>query len=326
MPRGSYELLALPAAHIEKRRMSKVRINDLAREIEVKSRQVLDLLTKLGLGDPKMTHSSSIEDHEAEKVRAHFGGARGSAGSSRTPQGLQPKVDLSNISKPGDALKAILARKQEQEDAARRSHAPVKPAAVATAPAPAARPAAVAVPEPRPEANPAPRKIVPAPRQAPNIVIPSTPAIASRPPAAAVVAKAPIGAAVATAARPAVATAPPSTVVVRPPVVVAPKPGVQADRSSFAGKAPESAQAQTPARPAAAPQPAQAPKVAVVSPSVAPVAETPFTSVPAPVPAPEAKAAAPIVEAAPAAAAPAPGTAEPPRLLLQRPPSRPRLR
>src|ERR1700744_2596424 len=136
MPRGSYELLALPAAHIEKRRMSKVRINDLAREIEVKSRQVLDLLTKLGLGDPKMTHSSSIEDHEAEKVRAHFGGIRSGAGnSSRTPQGLQPKVDLSNISKPGDALKAILARKQEQEEAARRSHAPVKPAVVAKAPA-----------------------------------------------------------------------------------------------------------------------------------------------------------------------------------------------
>ena len=50
--------------------MSKVRINDLAREMEVKSRQILDVLGELGLGEGK-THSSSIEDYEADKVRAH---------------------------------------------------------------------------------------------------------------------------------------------------------------------------------------------------------------------------------------------------------------
>jgi len=33
-------------AQFEKRRMSKVRINDLAREMEVKSRQVLDILAE----------------------------------------------------------------------------------------------------------------------------------------------------------------------------------------------------------------------------------------------------------------------------------------
>ncbi len=41
--------------------MSKVRINDLAREMEVKSRQILDVLAELGLGEGK-THSSSLED------------------------------------------------------------------------------------------------------------------------------------------------------------------------------------------------------------------------------------------------------------------------
>jgi translation initiation factor IF-2 len=51
--------------------MSKVRINDLAREMEVKSRQVLDILAELGLATGK-THSSSLEDYEADKVRAHF--------------------------------------------------------------------------------------------------------------------------------------------------------------------------------------------------------------------------------------------------------------
>ena len=51
--------------------MSKVRINDLAREMEVKSRQILDVLAELGLAEGK-THSSSLEADEADKVRAQF--------------------------------------------------------------------------------------------------------------------------------------------------------------------------------------------------------------------------------------------------------------
>ena len=75
--------------------MSKVRINDLAREMEVKSRQVLDILAELGLASGK-THSSSLEDYEADKVRAHFERGTRSAGQasargSRAPQGLRPK-------------------------------------------------------------------------------------------------------------------------------------------------------------------------------------------------------------------------------------------
>ena len=96
--------------------MSKVRINDLAREMEVKSRQILDVLAELGLAAGK-THSSSLEDYEADKVRGQFERAGRSAGSSsssasRAPQGIQPKIDLSHVSKPGDVLKAILAKQQ----------------------------------------------------------------------------------------------------------------------------------------------------------------------------------------------------------------------
>src|SRR5208337_2812391 len=103
--------------------MSKVRINDLAREMEVKSRQILDILAELNLGAGK-THSSSLESDEAEKVRAHFERGKGSAshagaGSSRAPQPIAPKIDLSHISKPGDVLKAILAKKMEDEEEAR---------------------------------------------------------------------------------------------------------------------------------------------------------------------------------------------------------------
>ncbi|MGB8773451.1 MAG: translation initiation factor IF-2 N-terminal domain-containing protein, partial [Terriglobales bacterium] len=48
-----------------RRRMSKIRINDLARELEVKSKEILDALTTVGITEKK-THSSSLEDHEAE--------------------------------------------------------------------------------------------------------------------------------------------------------------------------------------------------------------------------------------------------------------------
>src|SRR6185503_5715280 len=160
--------------------MSKVRINDLARELEVKSRQILDVLAELGLGEGK-THSSSIEEHEADKVRAQFQhGSRPaghSAGSSRASQTITPKIDLSHVSKPGDVMKAILAKKQEQEAEARKSHVPPSKAAppvVAKAPAkPAAPPPAAAAAPPAAPARPEPRRIVPQPRPAPAIVPPS---------------------------------------------------------------------------------------------------------------------------------------------------------
>ena len=43
------ELRAVWRHRIEKRRMSKVRINDLAKELEVKSRAILDILPELGV-------------------------------------------------------------------------------------------------------------------------------------------------------------------------------------------------------------------------------------------------------------------------------------
>ncbi len=60
--------------------MSKVRINDLARELEVKSKAILDTLPLVGVTEKK-THSSSLEEHEAEKVRVYL---RSSAEGSST--------------------------------------------------------------------------------------------------------------------------------------------------------------------------------------------------------------------------------------------------
>src|SRR5271169_2163325 len=90
----------------------KVRINDLARELEVKSKVILDLLLKVGVTEKK-THSSSIEVEEAELVKKYYAehGEPGAGGSSRSSRAqaeeFKPKIDLSHISKPGDVLKAI---------------------------------------------------------------------------------------------------------------------------------------------------------------------------------------------------------------------------
>src|SRR5215468_6272161 len=100
--------------------MSKVRINDLARELEVKSKAILDVLPEVGVTEKK-THSSSLEEHEAEKVRRHFRGSssdgqnasKTARSMSSATEELKTKIDLSHISKPGDVLKAIIGKQQQ---------------------------------------------------------------------------------------------------------------------------------------------------------------------------------------------------------------------
>src|SRR5580704_18886562 len=109
--------------------MSKVRINDLARELEVKSKAILDVLDNVGVTEKK-THSSSLELDEAERVRAHF--QRGRSGGSNAGRGdntsAKPKIDWSRVSKPGDVLKAIQQRKEEAAAPPPRPAPPVQAA------------------------------------------------------------------------------------------------------------------------------------------------------------------------------------------------------
>ncbi len=201
--------------------MSKVRINDLARELEVKSKVILDILPEVGVTEKK-THSSSVEEDEAVRVRAAL--TRGNKPSSGAPSRAagsdqKPKIDLSNISKPGDVLRAIQQQKEER-DGRQGGHAAAPPtqrpsvAASISAAASAPKPAAPVTTMPAPKAGggavsagpaasvaapapPAPRRIVPQPRQAPQIVTaapPSTPAIASRAPSGPVIVRPPAGA------------------------------------------------------------------------------------------------------------------------------------
>ena len=167
--------------------MSKIRINDLARELEVKSKTILDVLPEIGVTEKK-THSSSLEEHEAEKLRAHLrGGSEASvtnkpARPSRDGDEIKTKIDLSHISKPGDVLKAIISKQQPAPTAPARPApppapveikpaAPVSPAAKAPAPpASAAAPSKLVVPA----TGPRPTFTVPAPPSAPQVPSAST--------------------------------------------------------------------------------------------------------------------------------------------------------
>jgi translation initiation factor IF-2 len=169
----------------------KIRINDLARELEVKSKAILDVLPKVGVTEKK-THSSSIEEDEAERVKKYFAEHEPSTSrGSRAPvvaDEFKPKIDLSHISKPGDVLKAITQR-------AAQPAAPVRPAASSSQAAPGINRPIVAPPSavpPKPAAPAAPPAAVasthpiapPEPKPAPRFI---TPQSVARPPSAVII-------------------------------------------------------------------------------------------------------------------------------------------
>src|SRR5580698_423701 len=59
--------------------MSKIRINELARELEVKPSIIIELLPELGVHDKK-THSSSLDDDLVFKIRFQITGDGGELG------------------------------------------------------------------------------------------------------------------------------------------------------------------------------------------------------------------------------------------------------
>ncbi|HET9407996.1 MAG TPA: translation initiation factor IF-2 [Candidatus Sulfotelmatobacter sp.] len=262
--------------------MSKVRINDLARELEVKSKAILDVLPLVGVTEKK-THSSSLEEHEAEKVRAHFRagsetqapGAK-SARPLRGEEEIKTKIDLSHISRPGDVLKAITQRKEAV------APPPARPAAPPT-------PTAAAHPVVAPPAAPKP----PAPAAAPPAVKPPAPPVTVIPARSA----APVSAEKPVAPPIAAPAAPPAA---RP--AVPPAPPVEPAAPAATTAAPPSP---PPARPAAPPIPA--PRMIVPQTGPRPVYKAP----PKPVQ-PAAQAGTPI------AARPAPGRPIPGQPIFQR--------
>ncbi|HZV89984.1 MAG TPA: translation initiation factor IF-2 [Candidatus Binatus sp.] len=184
---------------------NQVRINELARELEVKAKAIIDLLPGYGVTEKK-THSSSIPEDVAEKVRKNILGQ------------AQAEAAAEAAAKAENAAKEAAARAARMRPAA-------TPAPVAATPGVAVKPAAPTV---APAATQVATPVAPAARP----VAPATPAqaapVSTAPAAVPVVPKAPVTAPVGTptvvpppAAKPAAPSAPTTKpaapIPIRPP-------------------------------------------------------------------------------------------------------------
>jgi len=282
----------------------KIRINDLARELEVKSKAILDVLPLVGVTEKK-THSSSIEADEAVRVRAHFqaqseaqgaGSARSARARGEEPDAIKTKIDLSHISKPGDVLKLITQKQQAASAPPVKRPAPPAPAAP---PAVESKPAVAPPAAVQPPASPAKPVVSP-----PAAVPPSAPAVQppdAQPPKP--VAPPPV--------RP-VAPVPPAQAA--PPAVTPVPPPAQAPVQAQPTAAAPPVQAQRPTPPTAPPRrmivPQTGPRPVYKAPTPPPRTESPAAS---------AQPLARPIPGRPIAGRPAPGRPVPGQPIFQRP-------
>ncbi len=170
----------------------QIRINELARELEVKAKFILDYLPEAGVTEKK-THSSSIDEEAAVKVRAHF----------RAQQAAEEEAARKEAEAKAAAERAAIERAAAERAAAERAAAE---AAAAEKAAAAAKAAEAAKPSPHPAAGGA--RVAPRPTAVPADVrrLPLRPAAAAAPgaPAAPARAGAPAAAAAAPGTAPAV--------------------------------------------------------------------------------------------------------------------------
>ncbi len=236
---------------------NQIRINELARELEIKAKVLIDYLPEIGVTEKK-THSSSIDVEHAVLVRKHFqqlADAEAAAEAEKQAKAAAAKVKPS--ARPAPPPPTAAAHPAPPVAAKPAPEAPAVPAHPAVLPprpqiplkAPISSPAAAAAPPVAPSA-PVVAKQAAAPPAAPAatkspVTTPPKPSIPQRP------ASAPI------AARPAAA---PAKVVLGPMPKLPQKPSIQA---------PASARTETPAsaRPAAAGRPGTAPAGRPGSPS-----------------------------------------------------------
>ncbi|HTA46525.1 MAG TPA: translation initiation factor IF-2 [Bryobacteraceae bacterium] len=200
--------------------MSKIRINELARQLEVKSREVIDKLHELGIAE-KVTHSSSIDEEKADQLRRYYKGESYAPLTAAHPNGAGAATEEHHAEAPS----AAMAVEPEKPARAPRPE-PAEAAAQAEARADAMRESATQSPsaaeeklseDNRPRALPLRPPIlargapiqppVGAPRPAPAVAPPSPP----RPPMAA------------PSAAPGRPTPPPARPI--PPAGAAPRPG-----------------------------------------------------------------------------------------------------
>src|SRR5579863_10349045 len=107
--------------------MSKIRINELARQLEVKSREVIDKLHELGIAE-KVTHSSSIDEEKADQLRRYYKGESYAPLTATHPNGAGAATEEHHAEAPPTAIeiepeRPARAPRPEPEEAAGQAEA-----------------------------------------------------------------------------------------------------------------------------------------------------------------------------------------------------------
>src|SRR5580704_2590684 len=224
---------------------NQIRINELARELEIKAKVLIDFLPEIGVTEKK-THSSSLDLDHAELVRKHFQGLADAEAAAEADKAAKAAAAKARpAAKPAAAAPPPAAPRPAATPAPTPSAAPAAPVAAkpAVAPPVAAAPASPAPPIAAVPTGPRP----PLPAR-PPISVPPTPTPAAPRPSAAPPTTHPVAAKPAAAAPPsAPASRPASTIPSRTPIGA--RPGASASPSG----------ATSSARPAPPPKPVLGP-------------------------------------------------------------------
>ncbi len=247
--------------------MSKIRINELARQLELPSHEILEMLPGLGVTEKK-THSSSVDDHTAELVRRKVQGE--GAGRLRTSGNGDSSRRAHYEEVHEEAGLAERAGEEEALTETAMTEAPPKAEEIVVKPEREAAPTASLVTE-TPATNEPPTvkpeepvRMRPAPLRPPlagqAVRPPIAPPLAAREPVARESAPPQAAAAPAPPVGPAPPVSPAAPVVTAPPAAPAPPPAVARESAPQPGTPaqPQVRSAPIPARPVpAAPKPGQ---------------------------------------------------------------------
>ena len=190
--------------------MSKIRINELARQLEIPSHTLLEMLPEFGITEKK-THSSSIDDSTADQIRRRVAGGEAPAAQTATAVAVEeapPEEEPATLATttaelPAKNAPAPVAEVPTPEhadgtsqaiadEAARAKPAPLRPPLAVGGSAPIhpplrttpipARPAPPAAPSPRPgQILSGPRQPLPATPPAPAPALAAAPAMPGTP-------------------------------------------------------------------------------------------------------------------------------------------------
>ncbi|MBI1956111.1 MAG: translation initiation factor IF-2, partial [Acidobacteria bacterium] len=100
--------------------MGKARINELARDLEVKAKAILEYLAAMGVAEKK-SHSSSIEDELVEKVKAYFQAQKAAESAPSPAPAEAPAVPQEPVAEPKPSVEMEPAKASAGAPAAAKS-------------------------------------------------------------------------------------------------------------------------------------------------------------------------------------------------------------